>query len=243
MKNQIFILLTLLPIFSVSQNKTYLGIEIGPKYEIYELEEQSRDISTPPFYYSPILGVTLGQDINSWLTVETGFFYNNYGESYRIRGDIGFGLSNAINAYQIPLRLKPKFRLFENRIVLSPTLGYTFAFNDEFGSDGNGGGFSSIGMSMPGFNDSTRYQDRSNYSLQRTYGLIETGFGVEFNFSPSVTVFSSFNYLRGIKRVVEIDITYKINDDPEETATVYSNGGYYAVAFGVRYAISDFWRD
>lgn len=232
-------LIIFLPCIAFGQNKTYVGLEIGPKFEIYQSEDNGADLYTKPFFYSPVYGLTIGQELNKIFTVETGLYINDYGQSYRLEGDFGYSASNALVAYQIPLRLKARLNVIKDRVSIVPTIGYTFALNNDFGSSGSGGGFTST-MGAP-FNDSTRTEYRSNYSLRRNYGLIEAGVAFEYKLKSPLVLYLSANYLKGLQRVVEIDVQYWINDTPEQTATVFSNGDYYSVVFGIKYPISNFW--
>ncbi len=241
MKRILQALFLLLPVVAIGQNKTYLGLEIGPKFEIYQNEENGNELYTKPFFYSPIYGLTLGQEVNDVFTVETGFYINDYGESYRIEGDFGYSTSNALVAYQIPLRLKARLNVIKDQVRIVPAIGYTFAINNDFGSSGSGAGF--ISTSGAPLNDSTRTEYTANYSLRRNYGLIEAGVAFEYQLKSPLVLYLSANYLKGLTRVVEMDVKYRINDMPEQTATVFSNGGYYSVVFGIKYPISNLWTN
>ena len=241
-KSGIKFLLLLLPFFSFGQNSTYLGIEIGPKFEVYRSTDNGNGLYTKPFFFSPIYGLTVGQDINNTFTLETGFFVNNYGESFRIEGEgdvFGYDASNALVAYLIPLRLKAQLNLLKDRLSLVTTIGYTFAINSDYGSSGSGSSFSS--STSPQYNDSTRTEYVSNYSLKKTYGLIETGLALDYKFKNSMILSLSANYLTGLSRVVETDVKYWINDEPEQTGTVFSNGDYFSLIIGLKYPISELW--
>jgi len=233
-------LLLLLPFVSLGQNSTYLGIEIGPKFEVYQSTDNGNGLYTKPFFFSPIYGLAIGREINNTFTFETGFFVNNYGESYRIEGeDFGYRASNALVAYQMPLRLKARINLLKDKLSLVTTVGYTFAINGDYGSSGSGSSFSSSISSSN--NDSTRTEDISTYSLKKSYGLIEAGLALDYKFKNSLRLYLSANYLTGLSRVVETDVKYWINDGPEQTGTVFSNGDYYSIILGIKYPISNLW--
>lgn len=234
-------LIIFLPCIAFGQNKTYVGLEIGPKLENYQSIDNGDGLLTKPFFYSPIYGLTIGQELNKILTVETGFYINDYGESYRINGDFGYSASNALVAYQIPLRLKARVNVIKDQVSIVPTIGYTFAINNDFESSGSGAGFTtSMGAA---FNDSTRTQHTSTYNLRRNYGLIEAGLALEYKLPQQMILYLSTNYLKGLHRVVEMEVRYWINDEPEQTATVFSNGDYYSIAIGIKYPISNFWTN
>ena len=222
-----------------AQNRTYLGVEVGPKFEIYEYADNGDALYTKPFLFSPIYGVTLGQEINRNFMLETGFFINDYGESYRIRGDIGWFSSSGIIAYQIPLRLKARLNLIKDRLSLISTIGYAFAINNDYGYDSYGKSLTT--NNLPGFNQRTETVDTSRY-LKKTYNMLETGLALEYEFRNSLKLSLSANYLRGFSRVTEIDVRYRIDNGPEQMGTVFSNGDYYSIFLGLRYPISNIWK-
>ena len=233
-KHLIFLLL---PFVGLSQNATYVGIEVGPKFEIYQSVDNGDRLSTKPFFFNPIYGFVLGQELSNVFAVETGFFVNNYGESYRVEGDdFGTVAYSAIIAFQIPLRLKARMSLVRNTLSLTSTVGYTIAINNDYGSSGSGS--SSIDFN----NNSVSSNHTSNYSLQKTYGLIEAGLGLDYRFKNSLRLSLAANYLAGLSKVIEVDVMYRVNSEPEQQGTVFSNGDYFSLVFGVKYPISNFWR-
>ena len=235
--------LILLPFTALGQNKTYLGLEIGPKFENYDFIDNGDGLYTEPFFFSPIYGLTLGQELNQRFALETGFYINNYGESYRIEGESGYFASNAILAYQIPFRLKVRLNLLKEKLSLVSTVGYNFAINSEYSPNGPTSGSRqnfSTGVG-PQINDSTRTQDISTYFQEKTYGLFEVGLALEYKFKKSTAIYLSANYLAGFKRLVEMDVKYWINDEPEQTGTVFSEGEYGSIVFGIKYSISNLW--
>ncbi|MDB4107460.1 hypothetical protein N9595_03235 [Bacteroidia bacterium] len=240
-KKGIKYLLLILPFVSFGQNSTYLGIELGPKFEVYQSTDNGNGLYTKPFFFSPIFGLTIGKEINETFLLETGLQINEYGKSYRIKGEGfgGYGVSNALDAYQIPLRLKTRLNLLKDKLSLVTSVGYTFAINGDYGSTGSGSSFSS-GSSSAGI-DSTRSKHTSTYSLKKSYGLIETGLALEYKFKNSIRLSLAANYMTGLSRVVEADVKYWINDGPEQTGTVFSNGDYYSIFIGLKYPICELW--
>ncbi len=240
MKSVLLSILIVLPIFLYSQNDTYIGLEFGPKFDIYQNVDNGEYLHTPPFFSTPIVGLVLGQEINDYLSLETGVFINDYFESFRIRGDFGYSSSNAIVAIQIPVRIRGKLPIVKDKFDVSAHLGYSLALNTSYGSTGGSGSFSTIPNSVS--LDSIRTQAVSNYSLRKTYHLVDMGLSLDYTFKSKITLSLMGNYLRGFNRVVEMDVKYWINDQPEQTALVYSNGDYYSIMLGIKYPISNLWK-
>lgn len=237
-KSTTIILLSILfsPFVTLAQKSTFIGVEIGPKYDIYDYTDNTDRLYTKPFFYSPAYGLTIGQELNKTITLETGIYFNDYGESYIIEGDIGYGATNAIFVTQIPLRLKANLQLLKDKLNLVGTVGYTFSFNS---SGGTGtGSFTSI---SPFNGDTLNSSYTSNYDLKSAYGLFETGLALELQFRNSSRLYLAANYLVGSSRVVESEVTYSYNSEPEQRGTVFSYGNYYSIVVGYKYPTSKFW--
>lgn len=229
-----------LSIKSFGQKTTYVGIESGPKFEVYESTDHGNALQTDPFFHSPIYGLTIGQEINNVFTLETGFFINDYGQSYRIDGQGAVALiSNAITSYQIPVRIKARLNVLKDKLSLETTVGYTLAINSNYGSSGYGS--ANYGSLASPNSDNIRTEYLANYSLVKSFGLIEAGVAVNFTFNNSMICYLAANYLTGMRRVVEMDVKYWTNFGPERTGTIFSNGDYYSITLGMKYPISNLW--
>jgi hypothetical protein len=241
-KSLSWLLVLLLPGSILAQKKTYLGFYLGPKFELYQSTDNGDALYTEPFFYSPIFGITLGQEVSENFILETGVFLNSYAESFKIEGDAAlFGGSNGFFATQVPIRLKGRLDLASDRLSLVSTVGFTIAFHNDYSSLSRGGSFAT--SSDPQLNDSTRSDYMSRYNFQKVYGLIETGLALEYRLKSDIVLSLGANYLAGLGRVVEIDVEYQINDDPVQTGKVFSNGDYFSVFFGLKYPISNWWQD
>jgi len=241
-----FSLLLVFLFFSLSifgQNKTYLGIEVGPKLETYHHIDNGDGLFTPAFFYSPIVGLTIGQEINNNFLVETGIYFNDYGESYRLKGELGYSSSDAVFMLNIPLRLRGNFHPFKNleilkSISISPSLGIQWGMIPFFFEDDTGSGFGS--SSSGSFTFTT--EESSYYNIQQHFLLFEGGITLEKNYENGAKLFGGFNYVAGWKKIIHIDVTYTINNLSPQTAEVYSNGGYSTIIIGFKYPINKLWQ-
>ncbi len=240
MKVALNLLLICLSYIAFGQNKTYLGVEIGPKFELYDLMDNENSITTNTTVNSPIYGITVGQEINKTFTGEVGFYVNHYGLSYSIGENFRFSKPDGMVAFQIPLRLKARLNLYKDKLSIVTTIGYTIGINNDFGSSSSSSIF--LSRSGPGtISDSIRVSHMSNYNLAKTYGMVETGIGYEYKFKNALKLYTGVNHLAGFKRVIETDISYRIDDEPEQAAMVFSNGNYFSIVFGIQFPISNLW--
>ena len=127
--------------------------------------------------------------------------------------------------------------LYKDKLSVNTTVGYTLAINNSYGSSG----FSEFTEELEN-GDVISGEDLATYNFRKTYNLIETGVGVEYKLKNAISLYLAMNYLTGFKRVVEVNVAYQVNDKPEQIATVFSNGDYHSLVFGVRYPISNFWN-
>ena len=183
-------------------------------------------------------GFTLTQEINSNFLVETGFLIKYYDAGYSY--STGFGnVGNSYNAFdtkQIPIRLKARMNLLKNRLFLTTTIGYHFAFNSNYDDDYGWGGSDIIS------GNDTIIISSTGRALTKTFSLIEAGAGLEYTLFDGLVLSLSTSYYSGLKKVYQMDV--KITDPECISSESYgiSKGSYWNIAFGIKYAISNFWR-
>ncbi len=222
-------------VLTQAQNSTYFGFEVGPKFEVYQYSDKGGYIYTKPFFSVLVYGFTIGQEINQTFLFETGLYFVDYSESYRVKKDVPYSITNALFVFQIPFRLKARLNLVKDKLNLATTVGYSLNINSSYGTWGYGRG------TFIDPQDTIVVFDSSDYKLRKTYPLLELGLALEYQFKNKLTIYLGGNFFIGLKRVINIDVSYKVNNGPDQTATVFSNGSYYNFIFGVKYPISNLW--
>lgn len=89
--------------------------------------------------------------------------------------------------------------------------------------------------------DSAHFTYTSHYNYRKSFPLIQAGLGLEFKLFEKVLLSFSANYYAGLKKVIQQDITYKVNNSPEQTATAQSKGDTFGLGIDLKYPISNFW--
>jgi hypothetical protein len=222
-------------------SSTLLGVEFGPKWDRYAAEDTNNVVTTSPFFYAPFFGITLAQEFNGTLRFETGFSFVNYGESFRVNKVQSRGIGNAFDSFQIPLRIKLTISPGDGQFRILPTVGYIFGFNRDFGSSGSS--YSCLGDGcLGGTGDSTVVRTTSDYSLTKTFGMVQFGLSFEYQVQDGPIFSLSGFYTGGFSRVVESEVRYWADNQPERQAQVFSTGGYLNINVGVSYPISRIWQ-
>ncbi|MEQ8811001.1 MAG: hypothetical protein RIE59_18155, partial [Imperialibacter sp.] len=189
MKSLSYSVLVLLFAFNTSyvlgQHKTYLGFELGPKYEKISESDPGGLVGEKPIYYSPAGGFIVGQEISPGLLLETGLNAYKYGVGFRLKSpNVGLISGQSYAAIQIPLRLKSNFGFFMERLKLSPFIGYSFVHNMRYEIDR---GATNIGGHSSSFHagDESRLTMVATPGLRKNYSLIEAGVSVSWQFNNS----------------------------------------------------------
>ena len=229
---------------SYAQRGTYVGVVSGPTFMLYDYTSTGNDLWTAPFLGGAVYGFTLGQDLTENVAFETGFIGYNYNESYRLRGEFGTGISSGIHVHQFPLRFKIGVDLGEPNFRLVTTLGYSLAINRTFGATGS----SSRGFPNPRFfpDDTTlslpRSRDTTNFSVRKNYSLLEAGLGLEWELAHGLIFTANASYFHGFQRVIETEVNYWTENESDQQASIWTNGDYFSLIFGMKYAVSNIWQ-
>lgn len=233
-----------------SQNKTYVGFEVGPKFLDYENTDFEGSIETPPFLYKSVAAFTISHELSPHFLIETGAGYQYFGKSYSFKNISSWGKSSEFPIYEVPIRLKGRIGVVPNFLSFTAFAGYTFGFTygsenetvrtpDSWGRSSFSGGFLLGANSL----DSLRTSHESYHTSGGNFGLLETGASLDFRYNENFSIFLAANYKAGLKTIIETDVVYKINDAAEESARIFSKGSYYSFLLGFKYDISWMWRE
>lgn len=217
-----------------AQKSTYFGLEFGPKYEVYQYSGSGEVIYTKPSLDLPVYGFNFSQELNKSILLETGLLFVDYSESYRFRQDYPYFASNAVYSLQIPLRIRSRIQLIKDKLSLTSTVGISANINTSYGSWGY--------LRMGDIQNPTFLVDTANYSLQKSYPLLEGGIGLSYTFKKGMILNLNSQYFYGLQRVVDIDVYYAIDGSPTRYVNVFSNGDYFSFTLGLKYPISNFWN-
>jgi hypothetical protein len=225
---------TLLSLSVFGQKNTYIGFETTITNDVYDFTDEGDNIK-PTLLINILWGINIRQDINNIFSLESGLIRKYYKEGLELNTNaspfLPGILSNAINVWQIPLRIKSRFNIYSNKYFFTTNTGFHYCINSDYGSYGSGH-----------FGDSTSYVNyASNTSLAKSFFLLETGGGFEFIILQKVLLSLSCNYFTGFRKIVQLDIEYTVNNEPLSYAYAHSKGDYWSVGIGLRYKINDFW--
>ncbi len=239
MKKNLFTIIILFVITqsAFSQNKTFVGAELAMTGDIYDIIDPCNLITTTPLITGS-WGLTIGQEINKNFLIETGLIRKYYDEGfgYNTESVILGTYSNAYNTWQIPLRLKSRINLLHKRLFLTATAGYSFSINTEYGYGGGSGG-----GGMVNGNDTINVFYTVNDSVTKTFSLLETGLGFEYVVFDGLIISLSSSYYTGLKKAYQLNMTTEGCNCNTDNAFGISKGGYWSVAFGIKYSVSNLW--
>ena len=238
MLKQFFLLpaisLFLLPNNVSGQNQTWLGTEGDIARYIFKVADNGNGLK-PPSIAQAIWGFNLRQDFNHHLFLEAGFIKNDYLEGVNFKVKFGAGYGTAIDVVMIPLRVGKNINLCREKIYFAPVIGYSFCINSNYPGSGSGAGYSKSATDSVSFH----YSEYSNFS--RSFSLLQTGAGIEFKLFKTVLLTLTADYYTGFQKVIQMNISYKVNDSPQMTGEQYSTGAFWDIGIGLKYPISKIW--
>jgi hypothetical protein len=71
--------------------------------------------------------------------------------------------------------------------------------------------------------------------------LIQAGLGFEFKLFQTALLSLSTNYYAGLKKLIQQDITYTVNNGLEQRGTAISKGDTFGLGVALKYPISGIW--
>ncbi|HUR30651.1 MAG TPA: hypothetical protein VMZ69_04415 [Saprospiraceae bacterium] len=216
-----------------AQHVTYLGIEIGAANDRFEYFDEGDQLVTTPLA-NIRWGIIAGHTFNNSLSIEAGVIRKNYKEGF------GFNFnsfesshtSTSIRTWQFPLRLKPKLRLFSDDVFFRPAVGFNYCINRDNAFHSGGGG--SVGT----VEEAVTYHYDVDYGLTRSFMLVETSLGIEVELFERAAISFSASYFTGFKPVIDLDLTYQINDGPDTIVKAHSKGEYVSFYIGMSYPLN-----
>lgn len=224
-----------LPQRGYTQPKTYLGFEFGPKNVVFRATNSGGILDDRPFDDGVYGGVIVGQEIGTRLVAETGFYSYRYSIGARMNNSST--TTRAYAASQVPLRVKAPISLFNTRLSITPSLGYSVVFKNDYGNRN-----SNNGLILGNYPDGDYATISAPENLKKVYGLIEGGLALEWEFKSSFIVYLSGSYSGGLQKVVSSETTVNVGNAPPQSGELYSKGSYIGRMIGVRFPISPIWQ-
>lgn len=215
-----------------SQNKTFIGLSTYINGDLNEISDATNCFNSTSLKNVSI-GLNVCHEINTNLILETGIILKKFKIGFqfdapKIEGSF-LTSSNAINAFQIPFRIKLKSKIGRS-VSLITSLGYHFCYSNTTGRSKGYYNYVSI-------TDTITINYSSNYNKPQSFSLLESTIGLEFNLIKGCRLLFSGSYYSGFSKIVNMDINYKYNSLPLTFANASSTGNYWSVGVSFYYPI------
>jgi hypothetical protein len=209
---------------------TYFGVTLGLKSELFRVADSGNELYNKHNFQNGIMGIFFEQELNRWLSINSGFYFTNYGTDFRFKRDDGFNIFNTMKTSIMPLRfsfnLPISYGVPEIRLV--PSIGTNFVLNN------TNTAFETRGSIAPDLSDT--YSGTIYYNLKKFYFLAEGGLNFDILFAKGLIVSVGGRYYQGITDVAKVDLEYRIGREINR-GTLTSRGSFYSFQFGVKYPI------
>jgi len=174
--------------------------------------------------------VTLRQEINGFLSLETGISAHNLEYEYLFNNEIYVHLG-AFPVHKIPLKAELEVDVFRDRIAAYASFGYQFCIPFDNGSYSYTS-YSAVGENMESVGVEWTYiQDRWFYSLY------QVGAGLRFRLVDALLFELELGYGFSLKNMIKATFTY-LDQTGEEIIYIHKDGlNYWYMQFGFSYPI------
>jgi hypothetical protein len=225
-------------IHSAAQLKTYLGIEVGPAWDINRVSDPGTMLSQTSIS-GTIGGISLSQEIIPHLSIETGLSYHSYysGINMDDRRPDNAGWKK-FDAVLIPARIKYKFQFTDYPVSITPHAGY------QYGRIlANADPYTAISILSDPEANSIQYNLTENTPIGNSLHLIEFGLSTAYIFDNNWQMCLSLAHFSGLKELSTSDITINRVAIIPHTASYTSDGTRFQTTARLSIPISNMWEN
>ena len=227
-----------------SQHKTYFGGGVSVTNDKYELHDPDGMLKISPLI-NGTFQATIGQELSSFFTLETGFIKKQYSEGFHFKDDFSNGSTGSLTSVQFPLRLKARLPVYRDKIFFTTSAGYVFAINKSYYPGLPGGSPYALRGEGTETNGQNSYKVAfgSRYNFGKTYSLVQAGLGIDFLIRKKIILGLSTSYFAGFNQIMQTDITYQqTTGDVPHAAKISGKGNYWNYGISASYPISEIWQ-
>ena len=219
----------------MGQGKTYLGFEVSMANDLFTISDKGDYLKNVPLY-NGTWGFNLRQEVGKIFFVESGFLVKFYQQGFGFKTIPYYGSSSGDPSWLIPARLGLNVNLLQEKVYLTPVVGYSFGINPLYRSYGLGYGTSKSSTTSIVYS----YTETPNSS--RYFSLFQVGLGIEFKLFRTLRLSTLANYYSGLNKVNQLNIAYTVNNSTAATGIATSKGQFWSIGVGLKYPISNFWN-
>ncbi|MCB9235880.1 MAG: hypothetical protein H6581_29800 [Bacteroidia bacterium] len=222
----------------MAQAQTWLGGEIGMKWDVARSSSTGSGISARPVAGGMARGLTVSHYLVPFLEIQTGVNYQEYymGQTYHAVFFDNFQSFTDIyrvgTCLQVPVRAKIHFPIEKDRWTVFGLVGNSLNLKREM--------------------EPSRIEQAGHAQLSyiyegpvqkaRVFPLAELGFGVAHKIKKHFQLTWTFSRYFGFAKVAESRITYNNGFSPIYYARIHSLGDYFRMTVGLSYEVFHLWN-
>lgn len=223
----LFIIIFSLPLSA--QNHTYVGVGIG-LFSAHITSGDIPNIATVPYRLDGgAFNITIRQEINHFLSIETGISSHTLEHDY-ILDDVIYATIGRFHVHKIPLKIEMEVNLFKDRIAAYTSFGTHFCFPRDYH---RGGSYTAYIDSDEGSLD----VDWEYITEDRYYSLYQVGAGSRFRLVDALLFEIELGYAISLKDMVESHFTYLDQSTIIQDITIKEGLNYWYLQGGISYPV------
>lgn len=213
----------------IAQRYTYVGGGMSLYTANISLGSDPFLTKAPDVLNGGAYDVTVRQEINHFLSIESGISAHNIEHFYLFKDEIHM-TSGGFKVHKIPLKAELEVDLFRDRIAGYATFGYQFCIRMDY--DNRSTVYSSVAANGASMDVEWDYISDGLF-----YSLYQVGAGLRFRLVESLLYEMEFGYGFSLKDMVRTTFTYK-DQTGEENILIYQEGlNYWYLQGGFSYPV------
>lgn len=237
MKATVYTIIFCLAVFqhAFAQKKTSIGLQVGFANDYNGVTDNGNWLRSKPLT-TFLGGVVVRHHFSPIFSVETGILHKKHAMGVSIESTEGEAFHQSysdfdIRSLQIPLRLRSRVNLWDNKLFLVPNVGVQYAFNLDHQSIGSSNSAESLATYMV-------YKELEIQTLRQSFFLVEAGLGLEFPLAKRLDFGLGVDYVNGFQKTMDMQVAYGINRAGPTFGQVFSEGRYLSFDFRLMYQLS-----
>lgn len=215
-----------------AQKNIHIGLNLVNALDITQIKDENNNFVSQ-FMYRPGFEFRIGHDITSLLSIETGFISLEYKLNFDFL-NIPRPVATAKNftTIQIPIRLRARWQILNESVVVSPILGYRIIHSSI-------GSFSRLIITGGATSGATLEHDTERTKSAFT-SLAELGTDLEFKILKRLYITTGISYVKGFKNITKTTGLYYDGAVTVHNFSTTTKASYVGLNIGLRYSFAPY---
>ena len=232
----LFLVVALMTWDDSSAQKSYFSFEGGVTKDIFDFQDSGGGITK---IVSPqaVFGPRFRHVFKDRYFMQIAVLKKVYNFDYRFNPPARVEGGTSIYALIVPAEIGLNLNLFNRKLFIVPSVGYSFCTNIDYNDMG---GIYEVDLRSRG--KDVVFQHNESTDLPHFYSLIQAGLAAEYHFGKNFIASIMVNRYTGFNQILRYDVDYAAYGNVGR-ATATAKGAFVSLGGSVKYMISALWQE